>query len=617
MIDFTKIRDPAAVNALIAISRKLADQDAFLNELRVKRMLEKPYGRDLQRIIAATVNKFFLQDTGADPTVAGQFQRSGAGLLFHDGTAARALIFDDDFAAALLRDGSRTITGTLYPETNITYSLGTSQRMFLNAYIKYLSAAIMSGTLTSLDIEPVADITSDLGTALKRYQDGYIDTLHYGALDPPITASTVLTDKMVLSGVKAAVAPFEYTSPLTQFVPLFEIYDANPAVIGANKTPLPRAAPAVIDLFNGEFVMYGGVSGYLPYPTLQVLSDTWDVTPDDVDCGSATRDGYGTHVWNKTGGDEGLLEARFEASYASVRGAWDVADYDAIGYFAGGYKQDATTSTTFYMFFLNPDLHSVTHSWILGDALPYALGSGVGGIIENDTNKYFCVGGGNWTDGIFYYYDTGDFTWKTVKDHTLNALVLPEPTKRQNATSFSITDAITGKSVMYVIGGWNLSTGFASTAYKLEWKSDGKTPPTWEWAWTEIAAFPAFGRAYPVSYVNEKDRYAVVGTGFRPDICNQCSDLYKYWIDTDTWEKMQPFPGGARSNARGISAHTYTQVEGNPVCTKVQSVLGWGDDLDGFIIDVLVTQYDFHTGTRKGDVWLAQDLMVQSILAPA
>lgn len=41
---------------------------------------------------AAGLKKVILQSLGSDPAVAGEFVRNGAGLLFHDGTAARRLL---------------------------------------------------------------------------------------------------------------------------------------------------------------------------------------------------------------------------------------------------------------------------------------------------------------------------------------------------------------------------------------------------------------------------------------------------------------------------------------------------------------------------------------------
>ena len=64
-----------------------------------------------------TQSGFALVDEGADPTGAGEFQRNGADLKFHDGTAARTLA-----KAEAVPD--------LVPASDDTYYLGENSSPF-------------------------------------------------------------------------------------------------------------------------------------------------------------------------------------------------------------------------------------------------------------------------------------------------------------------------------------------------------------------------------------------------------------------------------------------------------------------------------------------------------
>jgi hypothetical protein len=345
----------------------------------------------------------------------------------------------------------------------------------------------------------------------------------------------------------------------------------------------------IVELFKDaartELVLFGsGIPG-----TIALDEENESGMLGQVDALSAPTGTFQLQIlWTSTE----AKEERYSTAYASVRlDDWDGDHYGAKAWFAGGIIDGFISTRTFYEYRSREN----PKRWIKLPDLDSDFYAGVGGIIEDgDGNKYFCIGGGNWEDGKFWYWDGKG--WTEIEG------AIGEPTKRRWATSFSGITPLTGRQEMYIIGGCT-STSYddvATTAYRIAWND-----ATSKFVFIEIQAPPFFGRSYLCSYVNEEFSYAVVGLGYRPECGGQLCDLYKFYLPTvavedGVWEQMIGFPGVPRSNARGVTAHTYTEVEGLPTITKTQSLIGTGDNLD--------------MGVRFGDWYMEHLLTVHGIL---
>lgn len=141
--------------------------------------------------VAAGLDRVIFQDAAVDPASAGRLQRNGADLLFHDGTAARALVgkattqtltnktLTAPTISAPVLSGTATGTYTLAGTPTITAPTisaptfsGTAAGSLTNLALTtptLTTPAITNGVLTTSTV--AADPTAALGIVSKQYVD--------------------------------------------------------------------------------------------------------------------------------------------------------------------------------------------------------------------------------------------------------------------------------------------------------------------------------------------------------------------------------------------------------------------------------------------------------------
>jgi hypothetical protein len=329
------------------------------------------------------------------------------------------------------------------------------------------------------------------------------------------------------------------------------------------------AGRRAFELYNGKVVIIGGITNY--FPDYENLYEWWKVEFDTPDCNVVQRGEDKVWYYDKYTPPYWFSEpffAKLEFACASRKISWDAVNlrWNVSGIAAGGYYVDPdgflTPTKTVYLY--NP-YDAEGHFWKKTGGnpispvidLPVELAPAFGGVIydKNDAEEKFVVCG--YYDTFKVYVGNGRETWENI--------TLPtgfEGNLRRWATGFSLADA-EGHKRFYIAygtnGGWDVG---ARTVWRLGQYYKGELG--WIWEWTRMADSPDIGRAYPISYVNEDENYAVVGAGYNITR-GTLGSFYKFYPPTvgspyGRWEQMSDYPGIGASNAAGVAANTYTSA---------------------------------------------------------
>lgn len=581
------IKNPYTQKAIIHLSQQLSDANALLNELRIKKMLEQPYGRDLQRIIGATVGDFFFQDMAADPAVAGQFQRSG------DTIQSLKVFLADAAQTILVKSYLAAIDTDLIPATAGTYNLGqlSPLKTWYGAYISYIylynainfadRAADPSAAGQFNRYGPDLKFHDGIDVRTVIFDDDFLDALQksiggqiYGLPQKvtPVDTDVFLVEdsaaswakKKVLwsslpsgggipSGVKVLFntkgthAGYTYAANLTQWTP------CRPAHSVGNPAMPPTAGGWVFQIDDdGSIYISGGVM------SLEAPYDLNDIAytgiPDDEDCGTwIAASGLSTGV------------PRFNPGYATTK-VWDTDHYVRTGWIFGGFDANGGYLTTGYSYDTVLDAYTILEditllpTWEVGDSCT------IGGMIEIDGTEYFVI----FTNaGNAFYYDPAAGAGKKW-------IVIDEP-GAPGGRNFAASFTIDGN--WFITCGYDVGTDeYLSDMYVLH--AEGSIPQTLYWS--GLADFPGAHRGYCFGYANIigeaggiwEDGYGVVGCGWSPYGGVQ-SDVYRYSVINDVWHAMKNF-AIPRSNATAIGSVVYAG-ENDP--TSTTGYVLFGDNL--------------------------------------
>jgi hypothetical protein len=327
-----------------------------------------------------------------------------------------------------------------------------------------------------------------------------------------------------------------------------------------------RSGGRALENYNGEIVYVGGITGI--YPDMMLLAEWWTVQPDTATCNICTRGEDKVWHYDKIPPfwfSEPFF-VKFEFACASRKVEWDSGSgkWLVSGIAAGGWTIDGNgnivPTDTVYLYDPN-ELNG--HYWQRGANgslppvvnLPVALVPAFGGTVymeDKDEEKFVVCG--YCGAGFKVYFGNGREEWIDITS-TLPAAF--EAGLRFWATGFSINGAF------YVAYGTVSDRSYgAHTVWEL--RRNQKLPDVWEWLWTRMEDSPDIERAYAFSYVNEKEKYAVIGGGYNAGR-QTLGSVYKFEPPSEgfpggKWSQMSDYPGIGVSNAAGVAANTYASA---------------------------------------------------------